>query len=348
MLIGFTYDLRADYLEMGYSPEETGEFDSEETIIHLQNAIESFGHKVVRIGNIYSLSKRLIAGERWDMVFNICEGMYGRSREAQVPALLEAYNIPYTFSDPLTLAVGLDKQVTKKLVRQAGIKTPEAILVQDYFHFRSLEASLFEDKFDLFVKPNHEGTGKGIDAKAIAHNMAELTSAVRRCYSSCNQPVLIEKSLPGREYTVGVIGTGTVARAVGMMEIRLLGNADPNVYTFMNKELCEERVKYIPVTDKKLLTKANAISLKAYNALGCRDAGRVDLKENEDGELEFLEINPLPGLHPTHSDLPMLCAFNGMDHRTLIGEILHSAILRAEGGQANEAKGEGRKSKARA
>ncbi|KPJ97650.1 MAG: D-alanine--D-alanine ligase, partial [Nitrospira bacterium SG8_35_4] len=130
MKIGLVYDLRRDYLEMGYSEEETAEFDSEDTIEQLTLTLELLGYEVDQIGNILSLVSRLATGQRWDLVFNISEGLKGRSREAQVPALLEAYGIPYTFSDPLTLSLSLDKALAKRVLRDAGIPTPWFFVIE--------------------------------------------------------------------------------------------------------------------------------------------------------------------------------------------------------------------------
>jgi len=127
--IGLVYDLRKEYLAIGYSEEQVAEFDSEATIEALEATIRSLGYGVQRIGNVRALCSRLVSGERWDLVFNIAEGVSGRSREAQVPCILEAYGIPYTFSDPLVSAVTMDKAVAKKLVRGAGLNTPDFIVV---------------------------------------------------------------------------------------------------------------------------------------------------------------------------------------------------------------------------
>jgi D-alanine-D-alanine ligase len=327
MRIGFTYDLRRDYLQMGYTEEETGEFDSDETIQLIEETIRGLGHDVIRIGNIFSLTERLAAGETWDIVFNITEGLHGRSREAQVPALLEAYTIPYTFSDPLTLALSLDKAMTKSMVRDAGIPTP------DFFIVTSLEALKAEKKdrkigYPLFVKPLAEGTGKGVTPESIVHYRKELTAQCRRLLSRYGQPVIVESYLPGREFTVGILGTGESARAVGVLEVELLESADPLVYSFLNKEFCEERVRYTLVLDHSIIEEASDIALRSYRVLGCRDAGRIDLKADGQGRLHFLEANPLAGLHPTHSDLPILCSQAGLPYPELLNEIIQSALKR--------------------
>ena len=326
MRIGLVYDLRKDYLELGFSQEETAEFDSENTIDELSGAIESLGYQVDRVGNIMSLVSRLSQGQRWDLVFNISEGLYGRSREAQVPALLEAFGIPYTFSDPLTLSVCLDKALTKRIVKDHGIATPWFFLVSSS---RDLDSAPEPPSWPLFVKPVSEGTGKGVDERSIVADREGLVSQCLRLLDKFRQPVIVETYLPGREFTVGVLGTGDDARAVGVIEVKLLARAERGVYSYTNKELCEELVEYVLVREPAVVEEASRIAVSAYRALECRDAGRIDLRANSRGRLEFIEANPLAGLNPSHSDLPILCGKTGMPYTSLIGAIIESASKRS-------------------
>ncbi len=175
MNIGLTYDLRQDYLDAGYSEEQTAEFDSPATIAAIDKALIAMGHKTMRIGNVKSLVQRLAAGERWDMVFNICEGMFGLGREAQVPALLDAYQIPYTFSGPLVLALTLDKALTKRVVRSLGVATPDFAVVAAKEDIAAVDLP-----FPLFAKPLAEGTGLGIDARSKIDSRRQLTCRLLR------------------------------------------------------------------------------------------------------------------------------------------------------------------------
>ncbi|MCG6552369.1 MAG: hypothetical protein L7F77_08580 [Candidatus Magnetominusculus sp. LBB02] len=329
MNIGLTFDLRVHYENLGLSKEETAEFDSVETIDCLELAIKNAGHEVSRIGNIKDLVGQLAAGMTWDLVFNISEGLYGRSREAQTPALLEAYGIGYTFSDPLTLALALDKAMAKAVVRAHGVPTP------DYFVVDSLDLSSLPPfkGFPLFVKPLSEGTGKGVDTASVVWSERELKDRCEFVIGGYGQPAIVEQYLPGREFTVGILGTGSNARAVGTLEVKLLDGADPLVYSYANKEFCEERVRYVLCRDVEIVKEASAIALAAYRAVGCRDAGRVDLKGDATGRLSFIEINPLAGLHPSHSDLPILCALNGIGYDELIATIIQSALERRAAGR---------------
>ncbi|HOU94966.1 MAG TPA: hypothetical protein PLU22_28140, partial [Polyangiaceae bacterium] len=143
------------------------------------------------------------------------------------------------------------------------------------------------------------------------------------------QPVLVETYLPGREFTVGVVGTGERARALGALEIVLLAGAEAGVYSYVNKERCEELVHYALVSDDDpVVREATAVALHAWRALGCRDAGRVDLRQDAAGAVRFLEVNPLAGLHPEHSDLPILCQRLGVPYQQLIAWIVESAAER--------------------
>lgn len=323
MKIGLTYDLRSTYIEMGFSEEETAEFDSDETIAAIDDTISSLGHESVRIGNIYELTRCLSAGEQWDLVFNISEGLYGRNREAQVPALLEAYNIPYTFSDPLTLSLCLDKALAKRVARDAGIPTPDFLLINSPADLEDI--GKLNPTFPLFVKPVSEGTGKGVSPESIVLDKEALKRQCMKLLIRYHQPVIVEQYLAGREFTAGILGTDRNARVIGVLEVTFLKNAEALFYSFNNKKLYEDRVTYTVVKDKNILKEASEIALMSYTALKCRDASRVDLKADKNGKLYFLEINPLAGLHPIHSDLIILCKKVGLSYSEIISEIIESA-----------------------
>ncbi len=329
MRIGITYDLRAEYLTAGFSEEETAEFDREDTIVAIGGALKDLGHEVDRIGNIKNLTSRLVAGERWDMVFNIAEGLGGFGREAQVPALLDAYHMPYTFSDPLVLSLTLHKAMTKRVVRDLGIPTPDFFVVE-----RASDLEKVDLPLPLFAKPVAEGTGKGITAASRITNQSKLVSTCMHLLLTYNQPVLVERFLPGREFTVGILGTGEEAAVLGVMEVILREYAEPHVYSFHNKEQCEELVEYRLATDTKA-AEAGEIALAVWRGIGCRDAGRVDIRLDVNGIPNFMEVNPLAGLHPQHSDLCIIAGMKGMPYRALIGAIMGSAISRVHADEYN-------------
>jgi len=322
MKIGITYDLRQDYLEAGYGAEETAEFDQPATINAIDESLQSLGHETDRIGNIQNLVKRLGNGQRWDLVFNIAEGLRGFGREAQVPGLLEAYGIPYTFSDPMVLSLTLHKGMTKHVIRDLGIPTPDFAVVESAAELAGVGLAL-----PLFAKPVAEGTGKGVTQASKIKSREQLLRVGQELLTSFSQPVLVEEFLPGREFTVGVLGTGSAARSIGVMEVVLLPRADAEVYSYRNKQEFVDLVEYHLVDDPEA-RQAAAVALAAWRGLGCRDAGRLDLRSDGAGAPSFIEVNPLAGLHPVHSDLCILANKVGLPYRGIIEAIVASARQR--------------------
>ena len=320
--IGLCYDLKADYLAAGFEPHEVMEFDEEVTIAGITDALRGLGHEVERVGRGTELTRRLAAGERWDLVFNFAEGVRGRSREAQVPAVCEMFEQPYTFSDPLTCAVTLDKPLAKRLVRDIGLPTPPFAVVET-----EEDAETVPLELPLFAKPVAEGSSKGVDGRSRISTREELRDTCAALLKTFGQPVLVERYLPGREVTVGIVGNGSEARVVGVMEVVFKDGADTD-YTALNKEQWQARMEYRLLDGDALGVRAREVALGAYRALSCRDAGRVDLRCDENGEPCFLEINPLPGLNPVYSDLPILSGMAGISFDQLLGSIVDAASRR--------------------
>ena len=322
MRIGMTYDLRDDYLAAGFAEEETAEFDRLSTIEAIENAIRNMGHEPVRIGNLHSLIQELISGETWDLIFNIAEGLYGFGRESQVPALLDAYQIQYVFSDPLVLALTLHKGMTKHVIRDMGLPTPDFAVINSPDDINGVHLP-----YPLFAKPVAEGTGKGVTPASKIGDASLLHETCTRLLAEFHQPVLVETCLPGREFTVGIVGNGAHARSIGVMEVILLDHSEPDVYSYHNKEFCEELVEYRAVNDPEA-RKAEEVALASYRALGCRDGGRVDLRSDAGGTPNFIEINPLAGLHPEHSDLCIIATKHNISYQELLSDIVQAALQR--------------------
>jgi D-alanine-D-alanine ligase len=273
---------------------------------------------------VEKLVRFIVEGESVDIVFNIAEGVWGRNREAQVPAILEAWHIPYVFSDALTMTLCLDKAMAKRLFQHAELPTPDFCVISD---ISELSEEVDLPDFPLFVKPIHEGTSKGIDAGSVVVSPSELSSRVEWVLDTYRQPALVERYLAGPEFTVGVLGNGPESRALGVLKVSVLDSND-GVYGFLQKEECETRVAYTPVESTVLVDDLTKLAIKAYHVLECKDAGRVDIRLDETGNMQLLEVNPLPGLHPTHSDLPMMAPYAGLSYGDMIGEILCHSIRR--------------------
>lgn len=327
MRIGLTYDRRSDYLAQGWSEQAVAEFDRDDTIDAIERELRALGHEVVRVGHVRALVEALARGERWELVFNIAESLHGLAREAAVPALLQQYGIPCTFSDPLLLALTLDKAMTKRMVRDLGLPTPRFAVVA---HLNDLARVALP--MPLFCKPVAEGSSKGVDARSKVGSASELYDVCARLLAEFRQPVLVEEFLPGREFTVGVTGEGAGAEVVAVMEVGYREGADADVYTYRNKEDCESLVRYT-LAEGEIAREASVLALGVWRGLGCRDAGRVDVRQARDGRLSFVEVNPLPGLHPEHSDLPIMCSLAGVPYAELIRRIVNGAITRLATGQ---------------
>ncbi len=329
MRIGLTYDLKDDYRALGFTELEVAEFDSRETVDAISAALASLGHEVVPIGHVKALAARLVAGERWDLVFNIAEGVTGFGRESQVPALLEAYDVAYTFSDPLVCALTLHKGMAKHVARGCGVPTPsfEVVATRE-------EAALVTLPLPLFVKPVAEGTSKGVTAKSLVTSRAALVDVCSDLLQAYQQPVIVERFLPGREFTVGVLGSGADAHALATLEVVLRDGADDGVYSYRNKAQWRDLVEYRLLDAGALRREVEEVAVATWRALGCRDAGRVDVRLDELGRAQMLEVNPLAGLTPGHSDLPIMAALRGMEYRALIAEILRCTEARLAAEQA--------------
>jgi D-alanine-D-alanine ligase len=320
--LGFCYDRKEDYLAAGYSPEQVMEFDPEETVAAIAAGLTSLGHRVERVGRGVELARRLVAGERFDLVFSIAEGSNGRSREAQVPALCELFDQPYVFADPLTCAITLDKAMAKRVVRDHGLPTAPFAVV-------ATPADLERVALDppLFAKPLAEGSSKGVTRLSLIRSGPELEAACLELLARFGQPVLVEGFLPGREVTVGVVGHGASCRVVGVMEVDITGGDETYAYTAVNKDDWRRRVSYRLIGDE-LAAAAGELALAVYAALGCRDGARIDLRCDAAGRLNFIEANPLPGLDPERSDLPFIARFAGHSYGDLLGWIVDSARQR--------------------
>jgi D-alanine-D-alanine ligase len=323
--IGFTYDLKDDYLALGLAEHEVAEFDSLTTIEAIEAALRDLGHEVERVGHVRALAARLVAGWRCDLVFNVAEGVAGFGRESQVPALLEAYGIPYTFSDPLVCALTLHKGMAKHVARGCGVPTPKFELVTT-----PAEAAAVELPLPLFAKPVAEGSSKGITAKSLVRSKDALVEVCTELLERYRQPVIVEEYLSGREFTVGILGTGADARALGTLEVVLLKGADQGVYSYRNKTQWESIVEYGLLEQGPLRSEIEGVALATWRSLGCRDAGRVDVRLDAVGRAQMLEVNPLAGLAPGYSDLPNMAAMAGMSYSELIGEIVRCASARID------------------
>jgi D-alanine-D-alanine ligase len=315
--------------------DEFAEWDAPETIDAVARALARHGN-VIRLEARDDFPERLRA-ERPDIVFNIAEGLRGPNREAHVPAICEFYGVPYSGSDPFTLALCLDKARTKEILRANDVPTAEWALVRSPVDVDRVMARAWE--FPLFAKPVHEGSSKGITERNLATNAHALEAIVAELMERYEQPVLVERFLPGAEFTCGVLGNGARARVlpiVGMNFDSLPAGAVP-IYGFEAKWLWDRPENPLEIfscparVSAALRAEIEQVVLRAYDVLGCRDWSRVDVRLDAAGRANVVEVNPLPGILPDPADnscLPKAARAAGLDYDALIGACLAAAAAR--------------------
>ncbi len=327
MRIGFSCDLKEALLLKQDGPDDAlEEYDSPATVKSISSALEAKGHQVVMLGGGSEFLDN-IRREKVDIVFNIAEGRGSyRSREAQVPSILEMLDIPYTGSDPQCLAVCLDKPVTKKLVVADGISTPKWLTINNKEELYQVSWGRFP--FPAIIKPAYEGSSKGIRLTSLAYSAQQAQEEVCRILECYRQMVMVEEFIAGDEVTVGIIGNSP-PEITCIMRVLPKRKVEHFVYSV------EVKRDYLNLVDyecparlgEKVMDKIADSSLKVFKTLGCRDFARVDFRVSPEGKPYFLEINPLPGLG-SYSDLIIMALKMGWTHEALIGAVLDAALER--------------------
>ncbi len=326
--VGFAYNVKRLAPEPNGEQDDEAEYDSPKTLQAIREAIASYGHEVVDLEATSDLPL-VLASTPVDVVFNIAEGFQGRSRESQVPALLELLDIPYTGSDPAALSVALDKALAKRMVRAHGILTPDYLVMHTGKERLPRELS----RFPLLVKPVAEGTSKGVTRRSVVRDEDELRLVAREVIQKYRQPALVEQYVAGREFTVGLLGERR-PRVLPPMEIVFLDASDPTpIYSFEMKQDWSDQIRYeVPARlSPRELDRLERAAREVFAALGCRDVARIDFRMDAEGRVHFIESNPLPGLAPGWSDLVLIAQAAGIEYRALIGEVLSFAIRRHQG-----------------
>jgi D-alanine-D-alanine ligase len=341
----------------GISPDSWDDLDSPKTIDGIIKALESGGHEAeffeANITPPHNLIEKLMAYKP-DLCFNIAEGHFGDGREAQIPSILEMLRLPYTGSRVLTLALALDKPMTKRVLTYHGLPTPEFQVFEAYDDpiDDDLVTGGRELRFPMFIKPSREGTGMGISAKSIVQTVDELRDRLKPMLERYQQPILCERYISGREITVGIVGNFEPPIAWRLSErtapnilpdaltyfppmevdVDAYGESEAGLYTSRIKVDLVEDFYYIcpaPIS-KELEHELFRLAAAVFRVTGSKDVGRVDfrLDEENDNTPYILEINPLPGLNPTYSDLCLEAYAAGWSYEQLINTIVDHAAER--------------------
>ena len=309
--------------------EEEEEYDEISTIEAVEKEIEKSGYKVILLEYGDNLCEALEKNKP-DFVFNIAEGKgCFRGREAQVPCILESMNIPYSGADPVALGVTLEKYLTNTILRAYKIPVPLMYVFPIGDKLNSIP-DIFSKRARFIVKPRWEGSSKGIFYDSLVNDSAQLKKKVKSITRHYKQPVVIEEFLKGDEITAGVCGNGKDIRILGMMKVVPRSPSGDFIYSLEVKREWEDRVRYesqnkIPLKER---AKVSEYAIKVFRALELRDIARVDFRVDSKGTPCVIDVNPLPGLSPRYSDLPILCRLNGITYSCLIKIILSEALKR--------------------
>ncbi len=300
--------------------DREAEYDAPHTIESISRAIESHGHTVIPLEATPDFPRTLLASNV-DVVFNIAEGISGRNREAQVPNLCELLGVPYTGSDSATLSICLDKGLSKRVLKEVDTAASQVLFTG--------KEKLKAFRYPVIVKPNQEGTSKGITGKSVVDDEAGVRERARELITKYGQPALVEEYIEGREFTVGLLGERR-PRVLPPMEVVFLTQKERPVYDYTCKQDCERHVRYdVPAKlTKEELRAIERVCRATFMTLGCRDVARIDLRMTKEGQIYVIEVNPLPGLTPDYSDLCLISNGAKIEYRALIAEILSGAIKR--------------------
>ena len=321
--VGLTYNVKSEFvLKPSDPPDLNAEFDHEETVAHIERALKETGHEVVRIGS----ARRLLEQTHplsVDIVFNIAEGYEGRNRESQVPILLEMMRIPFVGADGLTLGLTLDKVLTKKVLIAEGIPTPRYLEVSDPDRLWQVDLT-----YPLIVKLRCEGSSKGLSEKSLVNTPAELRRQVHWLTDTYKHASLfIEEFIAGEEFTVAIIGTDA-PEVYPVVQIALDGRTDlgRNFFHFAYLRAGADYVCPARIAEP-LAKRMQELALRTYQAVECRDFGRVDFRVDQRGHPYVLEINPLPSLS-TEDVFNFAAKTRGMTNYQIINRILDTALVR--------------------
>lgn len=314
------------------SVDTFAEWDTWETINAVKSALEVYHNVTLIEADLFAFEK--LRDSNVDIVFNIAEGFLEVSREAQIPAILDMLNIPYSGSDPLTLSICLDKARTKEILSYNKIATPKFIITNSLD-----ELNYINLKFPMMVKPNAEGSSKGIFTSSFVRDEEELKKEVSRIYNEYNQSVLVEEFLPGREFTVALIGNGSDVEVLPIVEINYKEFPEDfiPIYSYEAKWILDTKENPLDIyscpakISKSLEEKIKSICLKTYKVLNCRDWSRIDVRLDSKGEPNIIEVNPLPGILPDPNDnscFPKAARTAGYTYEQMLNKVLYHAAKR--------------------
>lgn len=313
----------------GITDDSCEEYDDVETINALEIELKNAGLSVFRIEQSKNIFRDLLKAKP-DFVFNIAEGIgVTRARESQIPCIFESLKIPYSGSDPITLGITLDKYLTNIILNLNNIPVPKAFIARNNLEIRQYKY-LFKTKKLFIIKPRWEGSSRGIFLNSVVNDFNGFKRQANFILVKYKQPVLIEEFLEKEEITVGVCGNDNPF-ILGMMRITAKQLSEKYfLYSQENKRLWEERIKYEPASaiNKSIRKRIEKYAIESFKTLELRDIARIDFRLDREGNPKIIDVNPLPGLSPYYSDLPIICKLKGKNYGYLIRTILNETLKR--------------------
>lgn len=314
MRIGFTYNIK-DPVTKG--TDLHAEYESPETITAIREGLTAYG-EVIMLPCDYGLMQLLMA-DRPDVVFNIAEGWGNRDRESFVPVLCGMLGVPFTGSDAVTLGITMDKALTKRVLRDAGIRTA------DFHLYRDIPATMPDFGFPAFVKPNCEGTSRGISRESLVHDLDSLRERVKVILREYRQPALVEPYLDGRDFCVGLLGNYP-PQLLATCEV-ILGHEDGiPFFSYEYKRRDTDILDFSPHLPRETIHEMEVMALSAWETLGCRDYTRVDFRTDRAGVPWLVEVNALPGLSPVSGIFTRQAEASGIAFTEIIRRIIGRII----------------------
>ena len=325
MKVGLFYNLRKDWSLSSINPIDlNADWDVIDTIERIKEGLVSNNFEVLDLKDPVLLFDEKIR-EKIDIVFSICEMQGFRYRESIVSTICELLHIPYVFSTPDTLMISLDKNICNFLVKQAGCNLP------NWFYIKSVDDidNVMFQKYPYILKPSAEGSGIGINSKSVVYNFSELQFQLKNLFSLYKQPILIQEYIIGREITIGVIEKNGILETFTPLELKPKTAEDFIVYGFNEKENADNLFEFIPlIDDKNLIIEINKLATNVFKSINCRDAARIDIRISKDNVPYFIEINPLPHLHPDIGDFCRSAKASNISYSVLLKNIMENAMKR--------------------
>lgn len=323
--IGFAYDEPVEADPADTVRSVSAEYESARTIDWMRATLQELGTVIDLPWGPDIVSR--FAAATLDVILNITEATHGRNRESLIPALAEASGIPCTGTDALGQGISLDKYMTKVLAQHVGVPTAGFVKVESMAQWEALAPALSALRYPVIAKPNHGGSSMGIRSMSKAASLEALYEPVQWILEHCADSALVEEFITGREFTVGLLARPEL-EVLPVGELLLEQGTVDSFYPFELKVTHRRELVCPAELPDETVALMGEYARRVFDVLGCRDVARLDFRLDEAGVPYLLEINPIPGLTPYGSSLPILAQAAGISPEGVIHQLVHNALAR--------------------